>query len=334
LSSKKSRKGPDRTETALRALIKSRGFLSGSELSQALGISRAALWKRISVLRQRGFAIEARPGRGYRLAACPDLSPELLRISLRGDLGREIIYRNVIASTNDLAMDLASKGGAHGTVILADGQSGGRGRLGRNWHSPTGSGLYMSILLRPDLSPRDATLLMLAGAVSCANAIRDLTGLDAGIKWPNDIVVSGRKLGGILLETRSEPDRINACVVGIGINVNAGSGDFPRRLRTIATSVFLEAGKRIDRTSMAAAILDGLSTELRVLRGSGRTLLLEKWKGLSITLGRKVKVITGETAVTGMARDIDREGRLLLTTRGGRTRKISSGDLTTTMQTR
>lgn len=314
----------------LACLVAAEGFVSGTRISRSLGISRAALNKHAHALRARGYRIEALKGRGYRLAHVPDLAPEELLLKLKGGFVKDIHYRAEVDSTNDLAMRMAGSGAPGGTVVLADSQRSGRGRLGRKWQSPAGVNVYMSVVLRPKLPLVDITLLTLAGAVATARGIRDATGLEAGIKWPNDVMASGRKLGGILLQTRAEPDRIAFAVVGIGINVNMALTALPRSIRPLSTSVLKETGIKHRRTPIVAAVLNELGALLKGLRRNGRAPLLEAWRELSLTLGRRVSVRDGDRTITGTALDIDETGRLLVKTRGGKIVSISSGDLTQT----
>lgn len=316
------------SEAVIRRLWERADFVSGAELSGALGITRAALWKRINSLRSRGFLIEGSRGRGYKLSGTPELSAEEIRLSTKGELGREVVFFEKVDSTNDLAMDLALRGSPHGAVVVADSQSRGRGRLGRRWASPAGANIYMSVILRPEIQPKDATLLTVASSVACASAVRKLTGLNAGIKWPNDIIVSRRKLGGILLEMRSEPDRVVFAVVGIGLNVNIRAGGLPPDVRPMATSILIETGRRIGRPLLIAGILDELDGELKALKGEGAGPLLNKWRSLSVTIGKRVRVATAREMFTGHALDIDDEGLLVVKAEDGELRTVSSGDLT------
>lgn len=302
-------------------------FVSGEAISSSLGISRTALWKRVNALRARGFVVEGERGRGYRLTASPDISAEELMCTVEGPLGKKVLFFQTVESTNDKAMGLASEGASHGTVVMAESQKRGRGRLGRKWASPGGANLYMSVILRPELPPRDAGLITLMGAVACASALRERIGLAVKIKWPNDLVFSGRKLGGILTEMRSEPDRILYAVVGIGINLNMKPSLFPGEIKETATSVLGETGRRMRRTPVAAAVLDAFSREIDGLRREGREPLMERWREMSSVLGRKVKASVGEKTIRGTAVDIDEEGCLLLRDAAGKLRRISSGDV-------
>jgi BirA family biotin operon repressor/biotin-[acetyl-CoA-carboxylase] ligase len=316
-----------RNDAILRLLRRADGFLSGAELGAALGISRAALWKRVGALRDKGFLIEGSSGRGYRLLGSPGFSPEELRESLKGGLGREIVFHGQTTSTNETAMALASGGAPHGTVVVADSQSGGKGRLGRKWASPPGCNIYMSVILRPSIPPRDAPLLTLLAAVSSALALRRATGIEAMIKWPNDIVARGRKIGGVLLEMRGEPDRVAYAVLGVGINVNMKRKALPVDVRPHATSVLEETGGEYPRAGLMAGVLDELSSGLDALEKEGAAPLIGKCRELSSTLRKRVRVKTGSETFTGTALDMDHEGRLLVRTQKGEVRRVSSGDV-------
>jgi BirA family biotin operon repressor/biotin-[acetyl-CoA-carboxylase] ligase len=353
----------------IRMFKEKEGFLSGEEMSRKLGITRSAIWKKIKMLREKGFEVEGSTAKGYRLIKSPEFSLEELRILVGGEIGNEIVYHETIDSTNTLAMKLAEDGSPHGTVVIADTQMKGKGRLGRTWVSPPKSNIYMSIIIRPDIEPKDATLLTIMAAIACADAIKDKTGLDVKIKWPNDLMVSEKKLGGILAEIKSDPDRIIFAVIGIGINVNVRLKDFPADVRVIATSVkeelstipsipshqgrggmgdIFQRGRGVkkvpsppagegegegdltipSRTIIITEILKELERWYQVLIRKGRKPLLDEWKRLSSTLGKKVKVVAGKDLFTGVAEDIDKEGMLMLRLSSGMLKKISAGDLT------
>ena len=319
--------------------------------------------------------IEGSTAKGCRLIKTPEFSVEELRalinpsrppLKLRGGeggvmsmeriIGKEIIFHESLDSTNTLAMELAEKGLPHGTVVIADRQLKGKGRLGRTWFSPPQGNIYMSVIVRPEIEPKDATLLTIMSAISCARAIRNSTGLEVKIKWPNDLMVSERKLGGILTEMKSGQDRIVFAVIGIGINVPPplcpplarggwGGDAFPPEVRSVAASVMEElrrkettplcpplarggwVGKEISRTLIIAAILSELEKWFKVLIKGGRIQLINEWKKLSSTLGKKVKVVSGKDTSSGIAEDIDDEGMLILRLPSGGLKKISAGDV-------
>jgi BirA family biotin operon repressor/biotin-[acetyl-CoA-carboxylase] ligase len=250
-----------------------------------------------------------------------------IRAKVKGNFGRKILFYETVDSTNTIAADLPEKT-PEGTVILADCQEKGRGRLGRLWLSPRGVNIYMSVILRPDLKPRDTTLITLMAAVACALAIRRVTGISVTIKWPNDLMVSGRKIGGILTEMKTTRDRIVSVVVGIGINVNGELGSFPEEIRGMATSVRNETGEVFSRERIIAEILNEMNRWYPFLRVQSREVLLSEWKHLSSTLGKEVRVTTGQETFSGCAESIDNEGLLLLRLPSGELKSISSGDLT------
>lgn len=245
---------------------------------------------------------------------------------IKGELGRALLFYEKLDSTNSAAMGLAEKEG-EGLVILADSQEKGRGRLGRVWISPPGVNVYMSVVLKPEANHGDATLITLFSAVACATALRNVTGLDVRIKWPNDLTVSDKKLGGILTELRVCRNKIALAVVGIGINVNIDINAFPEELREIATSVVNETGRTYSRENVVAELLNEMSRWYSVFRKTDREAILSEWLRLNSTLGRKVMVISGHDTYEGFAESIDDEGMLVLRLHSGELKKINSGDV-------
>jgi BirA family biotin operon repressor/biotin-[acetyl-CoA-carboxylase] ligase len=252
---------------------------------------------------------------------------ENIRAKAKGRIGREIFFYETVDSTNSIACDLAEKA-PEGMVILADCQQKGRGRLGRLWLSPRGINIYMSIILRPDVEPKDTTLITLMAAVACTLALRRVTGVPVTIKWPNDLMVSGKKIGGILMEMKTAGKKIISAVVGIGINVNGDADSFPEEIRGIATSVKNETGKRFSKEKIIAEILNEMNNWYPLLKVPAREALLSEWKRLTSTLGKEVMVIAGQETFSGYAESIDNRGLLLLRLPSGELKSISSGDLT------
>jgi len=250
-----------------------------------------------------------------------------LRSRITGLIGREIFYFDTVDSTNTTASEIAAKT-LEGAVVLADSQGRGRGRLGRAWVSPPGVNLYMSIILMPDIRSRDATLITIMSSVACATALRRASGLDILIKWPNDLTVKRRKLGGILTDLKTEENKISLAVLGIGINVNADVERFPEDVKSIATSLKHESGSDYSRTEIAAEVLNELDVWYKILKTMDRDTLLSAWKQLSSTLGREVSAVTSRGVFRGLARDIDGEGLLIMELPTGEIMKISSGDVT------
>ena len=316
-------------ESILNLLKSSDSFVSGQDISSILGVTRAAVWKKILGLRKKGFVIEAVPSKGYRLISSPDLAADYLLPLVKGALWKELIVHDSVESTNDLAMSLAAKKGiTAGTVLVADRQTRGKGRIGRRWESPGGTNIYMSLVIRPELAPRDVTMLTVLAAVAGARTIQETGNIPVTIKWPNDLVISDKKLGGILTEVRADPDRINLAVIGIGINVNMLSADFPEELRGIATSVRLEAGHAVSRNEIILQLLKEFEHWYGILIAKGRKPLLAAWRKDSSTLGKTVRIAIGDQTVSGVAEDIDENGMLVLTMQTGERRHISAGDIT------
>ncbi len=304
-------------------------FVSGEAISDKLGLTRAAVWKHVEALRAHGYRIDAVPARGYRLAGIPDrlTALELRPLLNTHDLGQTFHHFAVISSTNDHARELAEQGAGHGEVVIAESQTGGRGRRGRPWVSPPGVNVYLSVVLRPELPPARVTELTLLASVAVCDALRQAN-VPAAIKWPNDLLVGGRKIAGILTELASEPERVHWVVVGIGVNVNATEADFPEELRPIATSVRIERGAPAPRALFVAACLTALESWLDRHEAEGFAPVREAWRERSETLGRDVIVRTEGRDVAGRAEDIDATGALLVRTTGG-VERILSGDVVT-----
>ena len=250
-----------------------------------------------------------------------------LRALIKGKIGRNIISLGTVDSTNTLATELCEKNAPHGTVVIADRQTKGRGRLGRTWVSTAGN-LHMSIALRPAMASSDGTLLTMIASVACARALIEKTGLPVGIKWPNDLMVSGKKLGGVLTEVKSMGNRIIFAVMGIGINVNSDMEDFPPEVRATATSLKAETAKIHSKTLLISGILKEVEFWYDKLMSSGRKKLLAEWRRLSSTLGREVKVTTARESFEGIAQDIDEGGALIVKLPAGTLKQVRAGDLT------
>jgi len=307
------------------------GSVSGAELSQKLGVSRAAIWARIDDLRKLGYDIEASPHLGYRLVSVPDvLHADDLRSRLPGVkvVGRDIRVFQETTSTNDIIEKLARDGVKEGVVVFAESQTKGRGRLGRKWISPPAKGLWFSVLLRPDLRPQAATQLTVATATALARAIRRQTNLSPEIKWPNDILIGERKVAGILTELSAELDHVKYLILGIGVDVNLSASEFPVELRKIATSLKIETGRAVNRADLATAILEELDADYaRICSGQFESVAAE-WEEQCATIGRNVAIRIGDRAIQGRAESLDSDGALLLRTEHGRLERIIGGDVT------
>ena len=311
-------------------LLKDAGesFLSGEEIAQKLGVSRAAIWKHINKLRNSGYQIISRERCGYKLENAPDL---LLTSEVQSNLNTQIIGKNMhyfpsIDSTNKMAKVLAYRGAPDGTVVIAEEQTGGKGRLERSFFSPRG-GIWFSIILRPNFLPADAPKSTLMTAVAVSNAMLRFN-LKPQIKWPNDILFDNRKLVGILTELSGELSKITYIVVGIGINVNIAHSDFPEELQNVAASLSEVAGHPIKRVKFFQAVLEEFDKLYLEVNKHGFAEILNLWRKFNVTLGHKVKVIPAGSgdSFTGLAQDIADDGSLIVSTQHG-LEKVVAGDV-------
>lgn len=310
----------------IRLLRAGGGFASGQALSASLGVSRTSVWKHIKALRKMGYRIEASPSKGYRLLEARPFNGVELASLLDGRVfGRELHFFETIESTNAKAFELARAGAPEGTVVIADAQTRGKGRIGRRWESPAGTNLYLSVVLRPPGPPQGAQGLTFVAAVAAAEAVR-ATGTRPAVKWPNDILTGGRKTAGILLEMDSEPDRVHFVIAGIGVNLNSRRSELPEYIRGTATSLLEEAGEPVDRAAFAASLLAGMERWYGVYLSEGFAPVLEAWKGYFESVGRPVKVTFFDKSVTGVCRGVAPDGALLLE-RDGRVERVLSGDV-------
>ncbi|MBS4007913.1 MAG: biotin--[acetyl-CoA-carboxylase] ligase [Clostridium sp.] len=306
-------------ETVLAGLKEHFGsYVSGEQLSNRLQVSRTAVWKYIAGLREDGYLIESSPKLGYRLVSLPDLLlPLEIRDGLKANiLGKKIYYHRTIDSTNRLARELAAAGAVEGTLILSEEQLAGRGRLGRSWVSPAG-GIWLSLVVRPRLAPHKAQLITLLAAVAAVEATKMTTGLVPGIKWPNDLLLGGRKLAGILTEVSAEMERVNYLVLGIGLNANLSAEHFQGELADRATSLLLETGRSTSRVSWVQNFLTVFEDAYLLAQEQGFAGVLASWRRYSVTLGQNVLVNSGARTVHGTALDIDEQGALLVKTAAG-----------------
>ena len=249
-----------------------------------------------------------------------------IKTNIRGIVGREILFFETVSSTNTVALERAEKV-PEGTVVLADSQDKGRGRHGRVWISPAGVNVYMSIILRPRIKPKDSSLITIMSAVACTEAIRNVTGLTITTKWPNDLMISNKKIGGILTELKTQQQKTIFAIVGIGINVNSDLSDFPKDVEQTATSLKNEAGTSYSREPLIAEILNAIDRWYKILNSLKKEVILQEWKNLTSTLGRKVMVITPLETLTGVAEALDNEGMLIVRLPSGKLQRINSGDL-------
>jgi BirA family biotin operon repressor/biotin-[acetyl-CoA-carboxylase] ligase len=318
---------PSPADRILARLRAAETALSGEELAAELGVSRAAVFKHVEALRARGYTIDAGRAQGYRLEAVPDrLDAAELGARLRGRW-RRVEWRADVDSTQRVARDLARDGAEEGTVVVAEAQSAGRGRLGRTWHSPPGVNLYCSILLRPAVAPATVPQVALVAGLAVARAI-EAVGLAAELKWPNDVLVGGRKTAGVLTEMEAELDRVRVVVVGIGVNVNLAAADLPEYLRATATSLATAAGRPIDRVGFAADVVAALEADYARFLAGGFAALRADWERRAALSGRRVTVRDAGGETTGDDAGVDDDGALRLVDASGGIHRIVAGEVT------
>lgn len=312
--------------TKILELLKSQEQISGAEISKALGISRTAVWKHIQKLQEEGYVIEAATKSGYRLKSVPDtlLAQELEPLLTTRELGRNFIFRREVTSTNDELRQLADAGAPAGTVLLAEVQTKGKGRLGRHWISPSGVGIWFSMLFRPDLPVARAPEYTLVTAVAVAEALQSF-GLDAKIKWPNDVLIDGAKVCGILSEMRGDMDGLHWLIVGAGINV--GQQALPEEIAATATSLALASGKSLRRSQVAAAVLNKMEYYSDLLQQQGFEPIRQRWLANAMVIGKEVKARTPSGVFEGIAMDLDANGCLLLRNADGKSTTVITGDI-------
>lgn len=298
--------------------------VSGQAISAELGVTRAAVWKQIEQLRALGFVIESQGKQGYRLLSCPDslMAPVIARGLQTRWAGRQIVYLPSVDSTNRRARQLAAEGAPHGTLVIADEQTAGRGRRGRGWISPAGEGVFMSLILRPQSHPSEVARLSMQTALAVALSIAQTTGLDARIKWPNDIVCGGRKVCGMLLEMNADEQAVHDVVAGIGINVH--QTQFAPEIAQTASSLDLLSGQRVCLAALVRAFLEAFErTEALAAQGA----LMDAYRARSATLGQRVQVIAPAGSFNGTALEVTDSGSLIVEDEEGQRREVLAADV-------
>jgi BirA family biotin operon repressor/biotin-[acetyl-CoA-carboxylase] ligase len=319
-----------RKKTVIDILRDSHDFVSGQAISDVLGISRNAVHKHVKSLRKRGYRIVGVSRRGYRLEDEP-ARLSMGHVTKRTEstmFGHSFRYHDEIESTNLEAKTLALKGAPEGTVVVAEVQSAGRGRLGRRWTSPAGKGLLFSVVLRPSLPMSQAHLLTIVAAVAAAEAIEKHVAARVAIKWPNDLFIGDRKVGGILMEVAGESDEIDWVVLGMGLNVNTEYSELPVALRRTATSLKVVGGELVDRSDVLAALLLSLEAQYKAVLRGGFESALTAFRERDYLLARTISVETRQGPVVGAAAGIDDRGALLVELPHRRVRSFHSGDVT------
>lgn len=311
----------------LTLLREQEGYLSGQELCSRFGVSRTAVWKAVNQLKEDGYEIDSVQNKGYRLLSSPDSMKEC-EIASRLHTqwaGRNAVLLKSTGSTNADAKRLAEEGAPHGTIVVTEQQTAGRGRRGRQWTSALGCNVYFTLVLRPSCAPDRACMLTLVMALAVAEAVREL-GLSASIKWPNDVVLNGRKICGILTEMSAEPDYIHYVVIGTGVNVN--QQEFPEEIKRVAGSLYLEKGEHIARAPLLARILELFEAYYALFDQRGDlSELMESYEALLLNKDSNVRVLDPKGEYEGVARGITREGELLVERENGGMERVYAGEV-------
>jgi len=320
----------DRRLAALLTLLSENAtiVISGARIARETGMSRSTVWRWVEELRKLGVHVKGQRSTGYFLEKVPDiLTPDLLRKRLKGNLfGKRVFHFFKTGSTNTVAMELGFAGEPEGTVVMAEAQTAGRGRSGRAWHSEKGAGLYFTVLLRPKLAPAQAPLLTMLAGISAHAAIAAQAGLVTELKWPNDLMMDGKKLGGILTEMHAEPNAVRFVIVGIGINVNQEK--FPPELASIATSIRKETGRMSYRLELMARLLGQFESDYNRFLSEGAGFVIERFESIStFTRGRRVRVDTGTDSYVGTTAGLTPEGLLLVNREHGPLMTVIAGDV-------
>ena len=312
----------------LRLLKESSSYISGQQLCDQFQVSRTAVWKVMEQLKKEGYTIEAVRNKGYRLLDSPDVlsKAEIESLVTTKWAGRQVVYYDETDSTNNQAKAAGEKGEVHGTLFVADRQTAGKGRRGRGWESPSGNSVSVTILLRPEIPPVKAPMLTLVMALAVADGIRDVLGVDAGIKWPNDIVLNKKKICGILTEMSTEIDYINYVVIGVGINVNQET--FPDVIKETATSLKVETGKPVKRAGVIAAVMERFEQYYeQFVQQEDLSGIREAYEACLVNRDRDVRVLDPAGAYEAHAKGINDTGELIVVLPDGTEREIYAGEV-------
>lgn len=304
-------------------------FISGQEIAAYIGCSRTAVWKHIEDLRSEGYVLEAVRKKGYRIVKLPEkVTANEIQLGLQTEVfGKSVHYEEIVESTQKIAHRLAGQGAAEGTLVVAEEQTFGKGRLSRNWYSPKYTGVWMSLILRPNIPFHQAPQLTLLAAVAVVQGIEEATDLIPGIKWPNDILINQKKVTGILTELQAEADRIHSVIIGIGINVNQKNGDFPEDLLQKASSLLIESGQPVSRATLIQHILLKMEHLYKIYLEQGFTPIKILWESYAVSLGKEIKASTLTETIHGKALGITDEGVLLIEDHSGKIHPIYSADI-------
>ena len=318
----------DRSREVLAYLKKTNDYVSGDHMSSNMGISRTAIWKYINHLEQLGYTISKLKGKGYRLATSPDklFAWEIEQHLNTEVIGKKVIYKDELDSTNTFAFKLALGGEPEGTCIIAETQKTGKGRLGRKWFSPVGKNLYMSVVLRPHIPPSRVYPITFLSSLAVYDTIKALTDVEPILKWPNDVLVAGKKVCGTLIELSTEADMIRFVIVGIGFNINMGEHEVDEEIKDKATSLLMQTKKPFERSMVCGILLTNLERYYTIFRKQGSEEICSMWEDRAKIKGKYLEITQMGETYKGISEGIDRDGGILLSI-DGKTRKIIAGDV-------
>ncbi|MCP3923520.1 MAG: biotin--[acetyl-CoA-carboxylase] ligase [Desulfobacterales bacterium] len=303
-------------------------WVSGEYISKELNVSRAAISKHISSLKKMGYIIESLPRKGYSLKESDLLLPDEIYDGLQTKtLGKKVVFFDETDSTNIKARDLAEEGAEEGTIVIAESQTMGRGRKGRSWYTGKGSGIFLSLILRPPLAPTEVAITTLMTAIAMVEAVKSVTKVEPKIKWPNDLLLGGKKICGILTEVSTEMDSVNYIIVGIGININTEAVSFPKEIKNIATSLHIETGEKFKRKLITQSFLKSFEKLYNILKNRNFNHIMKEWKKHSDMIGKRVEIEIFERKIKGVVEDIEDDGVLRVCSDDGSIERIISGDI-------
>lgn len=323
------KKEPSIRATVLTMLQEQDGYMSGEAISRKLDLSRTAVWKHIKELKQAGYEIESVKKSGYRLVQKPNAisATEILSGLNTSSFGKNVVYEETVSSTQQIAHKLAHEGAETGTVVTANEQVDGRGRMGRPWYSQKGKGIWTSLIVRPEIPPQQTPQLTLLAAVAVVKGVKKATGIDCEIKWPNDVLINGKKVVGILTELQAEADQVNCVIIGMGINVNTAAQQFPKELHEKATSLFIEKGEETDRAYVLQCILEQMEMLYDKYLQDGFEIIKLMWESYAVSIGKRVVAKTLKGKIEGLATGITEDGFLILQDKDQTIHYISSADI-------
>lgn len=318
----------DRSKEILAYLRNAGDYVSGDHMSGIMGISRTAIWKYVNHLEQLGYRINKLKGKGYRFVGTPDklYSWEIERYLATDVIGKKVIYKDVVDSTNTFAFKLALGGEAEGTCVIAEAQRTGKGRLGRKWFSPVGKNVCMSVILRPQIPPSRVYPITFLSSLAVYDTIKAVSELQPVLKWPNDVLVNGRKVCGTLLEISTEADMVRFVIVGIGFNVNMEDHEIEDEIRSKATSLFGETKNPFERAQVCGILLTNIERYYKIFKERGSDTICSLWEARAEIRGKYLEITQMGETYRGLSAGIDRDGAMLLAM-DGTTKKIIAGDV-------